>query len=151
MKKNIAFVITLLSLHVAHAQSIDKIINATEVKRIEQILSADDMQGRRTFTPGIEKASAFIESEFKKTGLQTFNGATNYRQDFFMYQANTESASITIDGKNIDDSLVAIFSYQTEVLLTEKNDVEIVTINAGESFGQKFYQSYQSKKICWYW
>ena len=82
MKKNIAFVITLLSLHVAHAQSIDKIINATEVKRIEQILSADDMQGRRTFTPGIEKASAFIESEFKKTGLQTFNGAANYRQDF---------------------------------------------------------------------
>ncbi len=146
MKKFIAVVCILFALHVAHAQSIDKIINATEVKRIEQILSADDMQGRRAFTPGIEKASTFIESEFKKTGLQTFNGAANYRQDFFMYQANTEAATIFIDGKKIDDSLVAIFSYQPEVLLTEKNDVEIVTIKAGESFGQKFYQSYQSKK-----
>ena len=42
------------------AQKIDKIINPTEVERIERILSADDMQGRKTFTPGIDKAADFI-------------------------------------------------------------------------------------------
>ena len=35
----------------AFSQNIDKIINAAEVERIEKILSADDMQGRKTFTP----------------------------------------------------------------------------------------------------
>lgn len=146
MKKIITIVITLCSLQVSHAQSINKIINAKKVKRIEQVLSADDMQGRRSFTPGIDKASAFIESEFKKTGLQTFNGAANYRQEFFMYESKTESAKIIIDGKEIDDSLVAVFSYQPEVALTEKSEVEVVTIKAGESFEQKFYQNYKSKK-----
>ena len=34
------------------SQNIDKIINTAEVERIEKILSADDMQGRKTFTPG---------------------------------------------------------------------------------------------------
>ncbi len=146
MKKIITLVMTVSLLCVATAQSINKIIKAKEVKRIEQLLSSDDMQGRRTFTPGIDKASAFIESEFTKTGLQTFKDAPNYRQEFFMYEANTTSSIITIDGKDIADSLIAIFSYQSEVTLSEKNDVEVVTIKAGESFGQKFYQSYHSKK-----
>lgn len=146
MKKIITLLFSVSSFHLAPAQSINKIINVKEVKRIEQVLSADDMQGRRTFTPGIDKASAFIEAEFTKTGLQTFNDAPNYKQEFFMYEANTTSATITIDGKDIADSLIAIFSYQPEVALTENNDVEVITIKAGESFGEKFYQSYQSKK-----
>ncbi len=53
------------------AKEIDAIINAKEVERIERTLSADDMQGRKTFTPGIEKAADFIASEFKAIGLQT--------------------------------------------------------------------------------
>jgi hypothetical protein len=39
------------------------------------------MEGRRAFTPGIDKAS-FIESEFKKIGLETFNRAKDYKQAF---------------------------------------------------------------------
>ena len=47
-------------------KNIDKIISIAEVERIEKILSADDMQGRRTFTAGIDKAADFIESEFQE-------------------------------------------------------------------------------------
>ncbi len=146
MKKIIVSILTLCSIFIAQAQSINKIINATEVKRIEEVLASDDMQGRRTFTPGIDKASAFIEAEFKQAGLQTFNGAINYRQEFFMYQATTTATKIIIDGKPIPDSVTASFSYQPGVALTEKSDVEIVTISAADKFGPKFYQYYQSKK-----
>ena len=48
--------------------SIDKIINASEIERIETVLSSDDMQGRKTFSPGIDKAADFIAEEFKKAG-----------------------------------------------------------------------------------
>jgi hypothetical protein len=146
MKKLILSIIALCSIVGSIAQSIDKIIKAKEVKRIEKILSADDMEGRRTFTPGIEKASGFIESEFKKIGLQTFNDAPNYRQEFFMYQAKNATASVIIDGNAIPDSMMAAMSYQPIVSLTEKSDVEVVKIIAGDKFGQKFYQYYQSKK-----
>ena len=146
MKKIIVSAVSLCIIGVSYAQSIDKIITAKKVKRIEKKLSADDMQGRRTFTPGIEKASAFIEKEFGKAGLQTFNGAANYRQEFLMYESKNTVSKIVIDGNAIPDSLIVVFSYQPSVSLTEKSVVEIVKINAGDKFGPKFYEYYQSKK-----
>ena len=146
MKKIFVSILTLCTIFTAHAQSIDKIINAAEVKRIEEILAADDMQGRRTFTPAIDKASAFIEAQFKQAGLQTFNGAANYRQEFFMHHSTTVSSKIVIDEKIIPDSVIASFSYQPTVALTEKSDIEIVKINTGDDFRAKFSEYYQSKK-----
>ena len=136
MKKTVISLLTLCLVVFSYGQSIDEIINPGEVKRIETILAADDMQGRRTFTPGIEKASAFIEDEFKKAGLQTFNGAANFRQEFFMYESKTSAAKVVIDGKEIPDSVLAVFSYQPKVSLTEKNDIEVVKIKAGDSDSQ---------------
>lgn len=146
MRKIVLSVIALCSHFVVNAQSINKIINEKEVTRIEKILSADDMQGRRTFTPGIAKASSFIESEFKKIGLQTFNGAKDYRQEFFMSESTKLAAKVQIDGKTIEESQIVSFSYQPEVSLTEKSDVEVVKIKAGDKFGPKFYEYYQSEK-----
>lgn len=146
MKKILLLLFAVSWVIVSGAQSIKKIINPREVKRIEKILSADDMQGRRTFTPGIDKASAFIEAEFAAIGLQTFKGANNYRQEFFMYEAVTAASKILINGEEIADSMVVSFSYQPIVALTEKDAVEVVKISAGEKFTQKFYQYYQSKK-----
>ena len=108
MKIIIVSTLALCIMHGSVAQSIDKIINEKEAERIEKILAADDMQGRRTFTAGIEKASAFIEEEFKKAGLQTFNGATGYRQEFFMYESKTTRSKITIEGNQIPDSSIAV-------------------------------------------
>jgi hypothetical protein len=146
MKIIVVSLLSLLSLQAAQAQSIDKIISAKQVKKIEKKLSSDDMQGRRTFTPGIQKASSYIEEQFKKAGLQTFNGAVNYRQEFVMYESKTNAANIIIDEKLIPDSMVVAFSYEPQVNLTEKSDVEVVKIGAGDKFGPKFYEYYQSKK-----
>jgi hypothetical protein len=68
MKKNIWFVLMILSV-VCHAQKANKIINAKEVKRIETVLSSDDMRGRAINTTGIEKAADFISNEFKKSRI----------------------------------------------------------------------------------
>lgn len=146
MKKTIVSVWLIFLFTAGQSQSIDKIINAKEVKRVEKILSADDMQGRRTFTPGNAKASAFIESEFQKTGLQTFNGAAGYRQEFAMTESKTATAKVVIDGKEIPDSLFVLFSYQPKVSFTEKSGMEVVKITAADKFGPKFYEYYQGKK-----
>jgi hypothetical protein len=139
-----AFVLSLCIS--AHGQSMDKIITSSEVTRIEKVLAADDMQGRRTFTPGIDKASAFIESEFKKAGLQTFMGAANFRQEFAMTESKATASKIIIDGKEIDNSKVVTFSYQPQVSLTEKGDIAVVKINKGDNLGQKFNEYYNGTK-----
>ncbi len=48
-------------------QDVNKLIRQDDVERVIKTLSADDMQGRATFTPGIEKAARFIEGEYKQT------------------------------------------------------------------------------------
>ncbi|WP_337966411.1 M20/M25/M40 family metallo-hydrolase [uncultured Flavobacterium sp.] len=146
MKKIIVSIFVLSQCFNVHGQSIDKIITNKEVTRIEKILSADDMQGRRTFTPGIDKASAFIESEFKQIGLQTFNGAKNYRQEFSMTSSKAVSSKITIDGKEINNNQVVTFSYLPQVSLTEKSDISIVKISKGDNIGEKFNEYYKSSK-----
>ena len=80
----IPFLIVLLLFSCSRllAQDINKIINPAEVEKVEKVLSADDMAGRASFSPGIERAAGFIEAQFRATGLQTWNGSSSYRQPF---------------------------------------------------------------------
>lgn len=146
MKKIIVSAFVLSLCLSAQGQSIDKIITSKEVTRIEKVLAADDMQGRRTFTPGIDKASAFIESEFKKAGLQTFMGAPNFRQEFFITESKATTSKIIIDGKEINNLKVVTFSYQPQVSLTEKSDITVVRIDKGDNLGEKFNEYFNSTK-----
>lgn len=146
MKKIVLSALVLCSGWMLRAQNINKIINIKDVTKIEKVLSADDMQGRRAFTPGIDKASSYIESEFKKIGLQTFNGAKDFKQEFSMTESKNVSLQVVIDGKVIDKDNVVSFSYQPQIDVSEKSNVEVLKINAGDKFGPKFYEYYQSDK-----
>src|SRR5471030_39802 len=106
MKKVITLVllsaITLFSF--AQDKKMDKIVNAKEVERIEKVLSSDDMKGRATFTPDIDRAADFIASEFKKTGLKTWNNSGSYLQAFAMASETVVSENIMIDGVKAESS-----------------------------------------------
>ena len=136
----------LCSGMVSQAQSIDKIITVKKVTEVETILAADDMQGRATFTKGIDKASGYIENQFKKIGLETFNGAKDFRQEFEMTESKTKSLNVQINGKTIEQDDMIAFSYQPEASFTEDSPIAVVNIRAGDSFGPKFYEYYQSDK-----
>src|ERR1700749_2669547 len=82
----------------SYAQDVNKMIKQDDVERIIKTLSADDMQGRATFTPGIEKAAQFIESEYKQIGLQPMEGNSGYRQNFTMIKTVPGKTDVTING-----------------------------------------------------
>lgn len=65
-----------------------KTISLKETTRIETALAADNMEGRRAFTPGNEKAAAFIANEFDKIGLKKWNDQNSYLQTFQMVKKN---------------------------------------------------------------
>ena len=60
----------------------EPVIQPETVKKHLYTLSSDDMEGRKTGTPGIEKAAKYIENEFKRIGLTTFEDLDSYRQTF---------------------------------------------------------------------
>lgn len=104
--------ITLIALTAiacgSYAQDVNKMIKQDDVERIIKTLSADDMQGRATFTPGIEKAAQFIESEYKKIGLQPMEGNTGYRQNFTMIKNTPTKAEVSINGVPVSTENIAV-------------------------------------------
>ena len=115
-------------------QDINAIINAKEVERIEKTLSADDMRGRKAFSPDIEKAADFIADEFKAAGLQTLNNSGTYRQEFIMVSPRFISASATLDGSVAERKNVIVITSQPNVKINQQSGFEKVSIKAGANF-----------------
>ena len=127
-------------------QNADAIINAKEAERIERVLSSDDMRGRKTFSPEIDKAADFIADEFKKAGLQTFNGAKGYKQDFAMVSPKFVSGSATFDNDQVDFKNVVVITCQPVFSINEKSGYEKVKIEAGKNFQSEVMKYVRSGK-----
>lgn len=116
MKKTIYTLLVLFVASVANAQDINKIITRDYVDHLIKTLAGDEMQGRRTFTPGIDKAATFIENEFKQIGLKPLDGATGYRQTFYKYQLKPTTVAVTIDGQAVANENVAVIGNNSTAL-----------------------------------
>lgn len=100
----------------ASAQNIDKIITKDYVDHLIKTLASDDMEGRRTFTPGIDKAATFIEKEFAAIGLKPLDGQTGFRQTFHKYLLKPLSAKVTIDGQEVPNENILVYGNKAENL-----------------------------------
>ncbi|HTH82988.1 MAG TPA: M20/M25/M40 family metallo-hydrolase [Mucilaginibacter sp.] len=141
MKKICSIIVLTAASLYGFGQDVDKLIKQDDVERIIKTLSADDMQGRATFTPGIEKAAQFIEGEYKSIGLKPMQGNTGYRQNFTMVKNIQVTSSVTINGVKISADSVAVispisFSWNT-------GDAEVVILPQDASL-QREYSKYAS-------
>lgn len=123
-------------------------INPAEVSRMVKTLTADDMQGRKVFTPGIDKAAAFIQEEFKKAGLQPFPGLPSFEQKFNVFQVEPVSSSVTLDNETLPGESVYILT-GAENVQWNKNKASsgvMTRIEAADNLGEKFQEAMGSKK-----
>ena len=135
MKKTLYTLILLFIGSITQAQDINKIITKDYVDHLIKTLASDEMQGRRTFTPGIDKAATFIESEFKKIGLKTLDGATGYRQTFYKYQLTPFSANVTIDGKTIaKENVIVAVNNSEEITYDQSNSDGCIKLDPEKDF-----------------
>jgi Zn-dependent M28 family amino/carboxypeptidase len=91
-----------------------KIINAAQLLRDDEILSADDMQGRGIGTAGGIKARKYVADRFKSSGVKSFENS--YFQPFEF--ANRAGAKISganvvglIEGKKYKDKYIVISAH----------------------------------------
>ena len=146
MKKIIATGLLAAASFFSFGQAIDGIINAKEVERIEKTLSSDEMQGRKAFSPAIEKAADFIAAEFKAAGLQTWNNSGSYRQDFSMISPKLISSSCAFDNKEVDPKNVVVITSSTGFFINEKSGYGKTAIAAGKNLMTEARKLVQSKK-----
>ncbi|MCE7996831.1 MAG: M20/M25/M40 family metallo-hydrolase [Roseivirga sp.] len=143
MKKQLTVLFALALFSFSNFTSCQQapVIDEAEVTRIISTLAADDMEGRRTFTPGIDKAAKFIAGEFQKTGLEYLDGLNSYQQKFNMYSLTPESASVTINGKTIaeEDILASVSAQSFE--LKDVTNAQVFTIPAGTDFQATFNEA----------
>jgi len=128
------------------AQNIDAVINPSAVENIEKVLSSDAMRGRGTFTPDIDRAAAFIASQFKEAGLNTWDGGSSYLQPFALVQAKVVSAKATLDGVDLPASAIALASSSPHLAIDQDNNYEKAFIKAGDNFRDILKYLSQEKK-----
>jgi len=100
-------------------------IKQAEVTRIETVLASDEMQGRKVFEPGIEKASKFIESEFKRIGLGFYKDLNSYRQEFTTKGKAANNVIGVIPGKSKPDEFVIFSAHFDHLGLTESGSDKV--------------------------
>jgi Zn-dependent M28 family amino/carboxypeptidase len=114
------------------------VIDEADVTRIITTLAADDMEGRMIFTPGIEKASKFIQAEFENIGLEFLDGLNSYDQQFDMFSISPETMSATIDGKTMSVENIAAIANNEGVNWNNLADLNVITVSAEDNFQAKF-------------
>jgi Zn-dependent M28 family amino/carboxypeptidase len=134
LKSFLFFFVAIISIKAWSQESL-QIISKSETERIEKYLSSDELEGRKTFSKGIEKAAAFISNEFMETGLATFNNSHSYLQSFSRMSAKFINATANFDGVVMDQKNIIVITTQPNFLITDTSGYEIVKITKDDNLG----------------
>ena len=121
--------VLLISSTFSFAQSIDNIIDASEATRIVKQLADDEMKGRKTFSPTIDKAAAFIATEFKKSNLEFFPGSTDFLQTFSLTRTKFLSASGTINDTQILENNIIAITTEPLLKINEQSGYQLISFD----------------------
>ncbi|WBX73086.1 M28 family peptidase [Tenacibaculum pacificus] len=87
------------------------VIDSLVVKKHLYTLASDEMQGRKPGTVGMEKATVYIENEFKRIGLKTYDNLATYRQNFIHKGIKMSNIIGVLEGKSKKDEIVVISAH----------------------------------------
>jgi len=115
-------------------------ISEKYVKQHIYTLSNDSMQGRKAGTNGIEKAAKYIESEFKRIGLKSFN-SDSFRQEFrFVNPRSSNSELLTLsnvigllEGSKMKNEYVIISAHYDHLGKKDNGDGDLIFNGANDN------------------
>ncbi|CAL2092627.1 M20/M25/M40 family metallo-hydrolase [Tenacibaculum sp. 190524A05c] len=103
-------------------QSLTSDFDTATIKKHLYTLASDDMQGRATGTPGIEKAAQYIENEFKKIGLSYYDTLTSYRQNFEERNIKMFNVVGVLEGKSKKDEYVIVSAHYDHLEMLKEGE-----------------------------
>jgi Zn-dependent M28 family amino/carboxypeptidase len=142
MKKAVFVIAFLFTAGSVFSQDVNKLIKRKYVYHVIKTLSSDKMQGRATFTPGIERAARFIEKQYKRTGLVPMPGNDGYRQNFTLFRNKVTRVLCTINGQQVAPQNVCATA-GTSFNWTQESGVEVNVLGKDMNF-RKASRGYQA-------
>jgi len=128
-------------------------IKEKEVTRIITALAGDDMEGRRTFTAGAEKAASFIESEYAGAKLEPVPGNRGYRQVFSHYEVKPGVEGLKINGQSQEvGDRIMVLSTDKQIEWNEHTSLDTLSIKAADNFYEhldKFVRGAKQNTLVW--
>ena len=116
------------------AEKMAKTITAEDMKKHLYIIASKEMEGRETPSVGLDKAAAYIESQFKAMGLLPGN-KDSYRQQYPLFRDSMTGASLKINGTALE--LNKDYQPQTNNYAAAMRFSEVVFAGYGISDGDK--------------
>lgn len=110
-----------------------------------KVLAADDMEGRETGSPGLQRAASYIVEELKKDGLQPAGSDGFYQPVKLVSRQIDESGSslaLVRDGKPEPLTLGREAMFSTRVDLAPRVDAPLVFVGYGLNVPEKNYNDY---------
>ena len=102
-------------------------ITASLIGQHIKVLASDDFQGRRPFTAGEEKATAYLAAEFKKMGLQPGPGGSYFQAVPLVEITGTPDPTATVAGNGKSLTLKYRDDY---MFLTEREQPTVAIRNS---------------------
>jgi hypothetical protein len=133
--KKIATIFCLLATTALSAQKLEKIISVEEVTKTEAYLSSDAMEGRRVYTPAIDRAADFIAARFKEAGLQPLKGG-DYFQPFAMLHVEPDQVQVTVGSISIPADSVAVLTSLENLTLGPSDSVQVIALDKDHTVTQ---------------
>jgi len=137
MKKYVWAIGLIVLVRQGICQDVKQLIKESDVTRMLAAVSSDEMQGRGNFTPGIEKAATYIETQFKKTGLIPLPGNVGYKQTFTMIKTVPSAETVIINGDTIPEEKVIVASPGTFYWINSVG-VKIIRLGSAKSFPEEY-------------
>ncbi len=111
-----------------NSQNIKEIISLSEVNRIEKYLSSDELKGRNSNGPGLNKAAEFIANEFGNARLNYLPGLNNYYQEFKVIKARSVETKGFINNETLNRENVIASTSKMQINVNNINSYEVIVV-----------------------
>lgn len=114
------------------------VIDTVTVRKHLYTLASDEMAGRKPGTSGIEKAAQYIEDEFKRIGLKTYEDLDSYRQTFTFTNRRTKeeitSSNIigVLEGRSKKDEYVIVSAHYDHLGTKSEGEGDLIYNGAND-------------------
>ncbi|TDQ30069.1 M28 family peptidase [Tenacibaculum caenipelagi] len=107
-------------------------IDLPTVKKHLYTLASDEMQGRKPGTEGMEKATQYIENEYKRIGLKTFKELTTYRQNFEYKGIKMSNVIGLLEGNSKKDEFVIVSAHHDHLGTKKEGEGDLIFNGAND-------------------
>lgn len=113
--------------------AVENAISEEEIGRVLKYLSSDELEGRQTGTPGIEKAAVFIENYFEEYGIKPF--FETYRDSFEVKGVDGYNLVGIIEGTNPDlkDEVIMLGAHYDHVGSAKAVNEDVIANGANDN------------------